>query len=56
MESESNMTDAPLDVVRILSEKLIPINFGWKTEHYLHRSIGEGDLSPDSLKFPHYFA
>ncbi|HWV47139.1 MAG TPA: YcaO-like family protein [Nitrospira sp.] len=47
--------NAPLHVVRVLSEKLVPINFGYGSEYYSHPSL-EGRVHPDSLKLPHFFA
>lgn len=47
--------DAPLSVVRVLSEKLVPINFGYGSEYYTHPAL-EGRVHPDSLKLPHFFA
>lgn len=43
-----------LKVVKVLSPKLIPINFGYGTEHYSHHSlIGAVD---GHISIPHYFA
>ncbi len=46
---------ASLSVVRVLCETLIPINFGYGTEHFSHPSV-RGEANPESLKLPHYFA
>lgn len=48
--------DAPLYVVRVLSEHLVPISFGYATEHYAHATIRSDLVHPDSLRLPHYFA
>lgn len=45
-----------LHVIRVISPKLIPINFGFQTEHYTHRSINKEDIDSASLCLPHYFA
>jgi thiazole/oxazole-forming peptide maturase SagD family component len=47
--------DAPLVVVRMLSDQLVPINFGHGTEYYTHRSLYR-TLDPTSLQLPHFFA
>ena len=48
--------DAPLDVVRVLSDnKLVPVNFGYGTEHFTHPSIS-GNINPKSIGLPNYFA
>ncbi|MGH7196357.1 MAG: YcaO-like family protein [Candidatus Saccharimonadales bacterium] len=47
--------DAPLHVVRVVAEKLVPINFGFGTEHFSHEAM-RGKVHPESLRFPHYFA
>ena len=45
---------ALLNVVKVLSPKLIPISFGYGTDHYTHHSITR---AVDSLPvIPHYFA
>ncbi len=46
---------SPLTVVRVLSEKLVPINFGFGTEHYSHPLVRKL-LNPESLLLPHYFS
>jgi len=46
---------APLQVVRVLSEQLVPINFGYGSEYFSHPSL-KGKVHPDSLKLPHFFA
>ncbi len=48
--------DAPLHVVRVLSKHLVPISFGYATEHHTHATIRSGQVHPDSLRLPHYFA
>jgi thiazole/oxazole-forming peptide maturase SagD family component len=48
--------DAPLHVVRVLSEHLVPISFGYATEHHAHATIPSDQVHPDSLRLPHYFA
>ncbi|HVX47966.1 MAG TPA: YcaO-like family protein [Candidatus Saccharimonadales bacterium] len=48
--------DAPLHVVRVLSDRLIPISFGYSTEHYLHHTLDVSDVHPDAMSLPHYFA
>jgi len=48
--------NSPLKVVRVLSEKLVPITFGKGRELYQHRSIDNGLVHPDSLRLPHHFA
>lgn len=47
-----------LNVVRILSEKLMPINFGYGTEAYEHKRITDLGLkwSRDYPSFPHFLA
>ncbi len=47
-----------IHVSRILSEKLLPINFGYGTEHHGHQRFEVVGLSqvPESLFFPHFFA
>lgn len=47
---------APLHVVRILSKNLVPISFGYGTEHYAHHLISDADVDVRSLRLPHYFA
>ncbi len=49
--SEQN---APLHVVRVLSEKLVPVSFGYGMDH-IHGAIRE-KIHPHSLSLPHYFA
>lgn len=46
---------APLHVVRVISDQLVPINFGHSSEHHTHRTL-EGAVHPDSIKLPHFFA
>lgn len=45
---------SPLHVVKVLSQKLIPISFGYGADHYTHTSLTEGARS--SMGLPHYFA
>jgi thiazole/oxazole-forming peptide maturase SagD family component len=49
-------SSSTLKVVRVLSDKLVPINFGFGTEHFLHYTIKRRELNLLSLKLPHYFA
>jgi hypothetical protein len=49
-------SSSPLKVVRVLSDKLVPVNFGFGTEHYRHHTIKRGELNQLSRKLPHYFA
>ncbi len=44
-----------LKVVRVLSPKLVPINFGFNSAHYTHLAL-KGKIHSDSLNMPHYFA
>lgn len=46
--------NAKLKVIKMISPKLVPINFGFYTPHYLHPEIDE--VNPQSLKYPHYFS
>lgn len=46
---------APVYVVRVLSSKLIPINFGYNNAHYTHTEVKE-ILNLESLQLPHFFA
>lgn len=45
-----------LRVIRAVSPKLIPINFGTCTAHYDHPALRGYDIHPDAKKLPHYFA
>lgn len=45
---------APLKVVKVLSEKLIPISFGFGADHYTHGSLRRSDDAAPSV--PHFFA
>lgn len=45
---------SPIRVVKVLSPELIPINFGFGTNHYSHHSIS--GLVEESISMPHYFA
>lgn len=47
---------APLHVVRVLSRHLVPISFGYATEHHTHATIQSERVHEDSLRLPHYFA
>ena len=53
---ELSPDNAPLQVVRILSDQLVPVNFGYATEYYTHATIRADQVHPDSLCLPHYFA
>ena len=46
--------NSSLKVVKMISPKLVPINFGYYTAHFLH--VGVEKLSSKSLKLPHYFS
>lgn len=48
-------SDSPLKVFRTFSNMLIPMNFGFGMEHFSHPSIA-GQLMPEMLRLPHYFA
>lgn len=48
--------NSPLKVVRVLSEKLVPITFGKGRELYLHHSIDYESVNLESLCLPHHFA
>jgi len=45
---------APLYVVRVICETLMPIGFGFGNTHHLHAS--QTSVHPDSLSLPHDFA
>jgi thiazole/oxazole-forming peptide maturase SagD family component len=47
--------DAPFVVMRVLSERLIPISFGYGNDHYIHNSL-KGAVKVEDLQLPHYFA
>jgi thiazole/oxazole-forming peptide maturase SagD family component len=47
-------TNASLKVVKVLSPLMIPINFGYGTNHYLHHSLSRAHDA--SRVMPHYFA
>lgn len=47
--------DAPVYVLRMLSPKLVPINFGYDNAHYTHIGL-KGIFNPESLQLPHFFA
>ena len=47
--------NAELCTVRVISQKLVPINFGFYTAHYTHSEL-VGKINPDSLILPHYFS
>lgn len=47
--------DAPLVVVRVICEKLLPIGFGFGNTHHLHATVKDS-THPDSLNLPHDFA
>lgn len=46
--------NSSLKVVKMISPKLVPINFGFYSAHFLH--VGVEKLSSRSLKLPHYFS
>jgi|GEM_PF-3032844 len=46
--------DSSIKVVRVFSERLVPINFGFGNDYFSHRSIEY--FNPISLEWPHYFA
>ena len=54
--SSVNEKDSYIKVVRVLSEKLLPIGFGYKVDYNTHPIIKELDFNKESLKLPHYFA
>ncbi|MGH7196702.1 MAG: YcaO-like family protein [Candidatus Saccharimonadales bacterium] len=45
----------PIHVVRVISEELVPINFGYGNEHYTHKTVC-GEVDTSCLRLPHYFA
>jgi thiazole/oxazole-forming peptide maturase SagD family component len=47
-------SDSSIRVVRVFSDKLIPINFGFGNDHYTHGTIV--NIDRQSLELPHYFA
>lgn len=47
--------DDSVQVVRMLSAKLIPISFGYNCSHYTHPSINK-EIGTESLSLPHFFA
>jgi thiazole/oxazole-forming peptide maturase SagD family component len=49
-----SIENLPLYVVKVISPKLIPINFGYGTEHYEHGSLDKNIII--ETNFPHYFA
>lgn len=49
--------NSDLNVVRVFSPFLVPINFGFYTAHYTNPIVKfAGGAHPNSLKMPHYFA
>lgn len=46
----------PLKVVRVVCESLIPINFGFRNDYFLHPAVKELDFNERSQVIPHYFA
>ena len=44
---------SPIKVVRVFSDKLVPIGFGYHSDHFTHSSIMS--FSPASQALPHYF-
>ena len=53
--ARSLIADSPLWVVRVLSERLIPIHFGYGTGHHTHPTLN-GRVAPESIWRPQYFA
>ena len=51
-------SDCDLKVVRVISESLIPINFGYGNEHFGHRRFSDLGLKwkREFPSFPHFFA
>jgi len=48
-------SSSPLQVVRALSAKLVPINFGYGRDHISHNNVKEW-VDQTSAPFPHYLA
>ena len=46
----------PLKVARVLCESLIPINFGFRNDYFLHPAVRELSFDVRSQVIPHYFA
>lgn len=46
---------SPLKVVRALSSKLVPVNFGYARDHISHSAVKEG-VDQSASPFPHYLA
>ncbi len=44
-----------IKVVRVFSEKLVQINFGYHSAHFGYPML-EGKVHSDSITWPHYFA
>ena len=44
-----------LKAVRVLSPELVPINFGYHTAHYTHKSV-MGEQERNKTRLPHYFS
>ena len=49
-------SSSPLSVVRVISPKLIPINFGYMSDYYTHPEASHLTSKDYNLKIPHYFA
>ncbi len=47
-------TDSTIKIVRVLSPKLVPINFGYNTAHYSHPELR--NVAKELWYTPHYFA
>ena len=47
---------SPVFIVKAISPKLIPINFGINSYHYLHPALAQVNIDPNSLILPHFFA
>lgn len=45
-----------IKVVRAISKNFIPISFGYKRDYYLHPTLKDIKVNPESRKMPHYFA
>lgn len=44
-----------IKVVRVISEKCLPISFGFGMDYYTHPIVKSLRYNPDSRKLPHYF-
>lgn len=47
--------DSMINVVRVISEKCIPISFGFGMDYYTHPVVKSLTYNPASRKLPHYF-